>query len=403
MDRSRAVWLGGSLPIRLRRANSRTYFRTVRVTAMVERLTLKPPKGDWGPGVRLLLVLASIVVVVAGLRAGRAILLPSALALFLAILSLPIMLWFQRKGVPGPLAIFLAVMADIAIFGAIVLLAAQSVADFQTQIPEYTATLQNRIDEIIAGLEARDIPAREYVGGVVGAEAMTALVQSLFGQVTVFFRSAFVVVFILVFMLAEAAIFPKKFRAVIGDYEGDLSRFSKITGEVFGYLIIKTALSLVTGITIGLWAWIMGLDFPILLGLIGFLLNYVPIIGSILAAVPGVTLALVQHGGIGTAIVVAIGYLVINTIFGNLIEPHLQGRRLGISTLIVVLSLFFWAWAWGPVGALLAVPLTMIVKIVLENTEDLRWVAVLLDREAPATPLPKASLLPLGSPLDSEP
>jgi predicted PurR-regulated permease PerM len=347
-------------------------------------------------------VLASTVVVVAGLRAGRAILLPSALALFLAILSLPVMLWFQRKGVPGPIAIFLAVMADIAIFGAIVLLAAQSVADFQSQIPEYTATLQIRIDEIISSLEAREIPAREYVGGVVGAEAMTALVQSLFGQVTVFFRSAFVVVFILVFMLAEAAIFPKKFRAVIGDYDGDLSRFSKITGEVFGYLIIKTVISLVTGITIGVWAWIMGLDFPILLGLIGFLLNYVPIVGSILAAIPGVILALVEHGTVGPAIIVAIGYLVINTIFGNLIEPHLQGRRLGISTLIVVLSLFFWAWAWGPVGALLAVPLTMVVKIVLENTEDLRWVAVLLDREAPSTPLPKASLLPLGSPLDSD-
>lgn len=363
---------------------------------MVERRSARLLRGDWGPGVRFVLVLASTVVVVAGLRAGRAILLPSALALFLAILSLPIMLWFQKKGVPGPIAILLAVLADIAIFGAIVLLAAQSVADFQTRIPDYAVILQLRIDEIIGGFEARNIPAREYVGGVVGADAMAALVQSLFGQVTVFFRSAFVVVFILVFMLAEASVFPKKFRAVIGDYDGDLSRFTKISGEVFGYLIIKTAISLVTGVTIGLWAWIMGLDFPILLGLIGFLLNYVPIIGSILAAVPGVSLALVQHGAIGPAIVVAVGYLVINTVFGNLIEPHLQGRRLGISTLIVVLSLLFWAWAWGPVGALLAVPLTMVVKIVLENTEDLRWIAVLLDREAPTTPLPQASLLSIG-------
>jgi predicted PurR-regulated permease PerM len=343
------------------------------------------------------------VVVVAGLRAGRAILLPSALALFLAILSLPVMLWFQKKGVPGPIAIFLAVLADIAIFGAIVLLAAQSVADFQSQIPDYAATLQTRIDEIIEALELREIPAREYVGGVVGAEAVATLVQSLFGQVTVFFRSAFVVVFILVFMLAEASIFPKKFRAVIGDYDGDLSRFSKITGEVFGYLIIKTAISLVTGVIVGVWAWIMGLDFPILLGLIGFLLNYVPIIGSILAALPAVSLALVQHDGVAPAIIVAVGYLVINTVLGNLIEPHLQGRRLGISTLIVVLSLLFWAWAWGPVGALLAVPLTMVVKIVLENTEDLRWVAVLLDRDPPKDPLPTAALLSIGRQTDAEP
>lgn len=396
------MWLPNTLPIRLRWRNVCLSRGKNRVTVMAKKLSSRLPSGDWGPGIRFVLLLAATVVVVAGLRAGRDILLPSALALFLAILSLPIMLWFQRKGVPGPLAIFLAVLADIAIFGAIVLLAAQSVADFQNQIPNYAAILQSRIDEIVAALELRGIPAREYVGGVVGADAVAALFQSLFGQVTVFFRSAFVVVFILVFMLAEASNFPKKFRAVIGDYEGDLTRFTKISGEVFGYLIIKTAVSLVTGVTIGLWAWIMKLDFPILLGLIGFLLNYVPIIGSILAALPGVSLALIQHGAIGPAIVVAVGYLVINTIFGNLIEPHLQGRRLGISTLIVVLSLLFWAWAWGPVGALLAVPLTMVVKIVLENTEDLRWVAVLLDREAPSTPLPKSALLSIGRREDLE-
>ena len=350
----------------------------------VERLAEKVTKGDWGPGVRFLLMLASVVVVVAGLRAGRAILLPTAMALFLAILTLPIVLWFQRKGVPGPLAILFAVLLDVAVFGAIVLLAARSVADFQSRLPEYATILEVRFEEVVVALEGRDIPAREYLSGVVPAEMMTSVVQSLFGQVTVFFRSAFIVVLILAFMLAEAAVFPRKFRAAIGDLDGDLGRFSKITGEVLGYLIVKTGISLATGISIGIWAWIMNLEFPILLGLIGFLLNYVPIIGSILAAVPAIVLALVQHGGVATGIVVAVGYLVINTIFGNLLEPHLQGRRLGISTLIVVLSLFFWAWAWGPVGALLAVPLTMVVKIILENTEDLRWLAIMLDREPPA-------------------
>jgi predicted PurR-regulated permease PerM len=127
----------------------------------------------------------------------------------------------------------------------------------------------------------------------------------------------------------------------------------------------------------------MGLDFPILLGLIGFFLNYVPTIGSIIAAAPAVLLALLQGGGLGSALLVTIGYMVINVIFGNLLEPYRQGRRLGLSTLVVILSLMFWYWVWGPVGALLAVPLTMVVKIMLQNTEDLRWVATLLDREVP--------------------
>ena len=131
----------------------------------------------------------------------------------------------------------------------------------------------------------------------------------------------------------------------------------------------------------------MDLDFPILLGIVGFVLNYVPTIGSVIASIPAILLALIQVG-LGHAFLVAGGYLVINTIFGNIIEPNLLGRRLGLSTLVVILSLLFWGWAWGPVGALLAVPLTMVVKIGLENTQDLKWVAVLLDKNPPSVPSP---------------
>ena len=122
----------------------------------------------------------------------------------------------------------------------------------------------------------------------------------------------------------------------------------------------------------------MGLAFPMVWGLLAFLLNCVPSIGAIIAAIPAVLFALVQHGP-GSALVVAIGYIVVNTAIGSLLEPHLIGRTLGLSTLVVFLSLVFWGWVWGPLGMLLSVPLTMIVKIFLENSEDLRWVAVMLD------------------------
>ncbi len=356
-------------------------------------------QATWGPGARFLLVLASVVVVVAGLRAGAPILLPFFLALFLAILSLPIMLWLQHRGVPSPIAIVLAVLVDVAVLGVIVLLASQSVADFQDRAPLYAARLQNLFNVWIESLQARGIPAGEYISAeLVSAAAIMDFVGGLLGRVAAFLSNTFLVILILVFMMAEASIFPEKFRAVLGNGEGDVGRFAKITGEVLDYLMIKTFVSLATGLSIGLWAWIMGLDFPVLLGLIGFVLNYVPTIGSFLAAFPAVLLALIQFGGIGPAVVVVIGYGVINLIFGNLIEPHLLGRRLGLSTLVVILSLIFWAWAWGPVGALLAVPLTMVVKIMLENTQDLRWIAVLLDKEAPAT----KPALPGPMPLDQD-
>ncbi len=123
---------------------------------------------------------------------------------------------------------------------------------------------------------------------------------------------------------------------------------------------------------------LLGLDFALVWGVVAFLLNYIPTIGSIIAAVPAVLLAAVQLG-FGRAVLIAAGYVVVNTVLGNLVEPALMGRRLGLSTLVVFLSLVFWGWVWGPVGMLLSVPLTMVVKILLENTDDLRWVAVLLD------------------------
>jgi predicted PurR-regulated permease PerM len=117
--------------------------------------------------------------------------------------------------------------------------------------------------------------------------------------------------------------------------------------------------------------------------LIAFLLNYIPTVGSIIAAIPAVLLSLILVGTAGHAVLVTLGYVVVNTLFGNILEPNLMGRRLGLSTLVVILSLLFWGWAWGPLGALLSVPLTVVVKIWLENTHDLKWVAILLDKAPP--------------------
>ena len=346
--------------------------------------TYRPGSADWGPGARFLVVLASAVVVVAGLRAGAPILLPFFLAFFLAILSLPIMLGLQRKGVSPAIAILVAVLVDVAVLGVIVLLASQSVADFQVRLPLYATRLQTLFDSWIEALQARGFPADEYLSDeIVSANAIMDFVGNLLGRVAVFLSNTFIVVLVMIFILAEATIFPKKFQAIFGEAEGDMGRFAKISGEVLDYLAIKTLVSLATGVCVGIWAWIIGLDFPILLGLIGFLLNYVPTIGSVIAAIPAVLLSLIQFGGFGYALLVMSGYVVINVVFGNLIEPQLLGRRLGLSTLVIILSLIFWAWAWGPVGALLAVPMTMVVKIMLENTQDLRWVAVLLDKSAP--------------------
>jgi predicted PurR-regulated permease PerM len=199
---------------------------------------------------------------------------------------------------------------------------------------------------------------------------LTALLSTL--------SNTFLVILILVFMLLEAAGLPIKMRAAMGSSDADLSRFSKAAREIQKYLGIKTAISAVTGLLIGTWLAILGLDFALTWGFLAFLLNFIPNIGSIIAAVPAVLLALVQLGPT-QAILVAAGFVVVNVLLGNVVEPHLMGRTLGMSTLVIFLSLVFWGWLWGPVGMFLSVPLTMILKIGMENSQDLQRVAIMLD------------------------
>ena len=173
-----------------------------------------------------------------------------------------------------------------------------------------------------------------------------------------------------------------KFQAILGGNRQGRVRITHTIEEVQAYLWIKFQISLVRGICVGLMCWGATLDFPLLLGFLAFVFAFVPTIGSILAAVPGIAIALILHGE-GTAALIFAGYIAIDLFFGNLLEPNIMGRRMGLSTLVVVLSLLFWGWVWGPVGALLSVPLTMVLKIALENVPDLRWIAVLLDQVPP--------------------
>jgi predicted PurR-regulated permease PerM len=142
-------------------------------------------------------------------------------------------------------------------------------------------------------------------------------------------------------------------------------------------MAIKTLVSLATGVIVAIGLYVIGVDYPLLWGLLAFLLNYIPNIGSIIAAIPPVLLAMIQLGPM-QALIVAGGFVVVNIVMGSIVEPRFMGRGLGLSTLVVFLSLLFWGWVLGPVGMLLSVPLTITVKIALDSREESRWLAILL-------------------------
>jgi AI-2 transport protein TqsA len=329
-------------------------------------------------GGRFLLIAACLVVVIAGLRAAAPVLLPFFLALLLAMLSLPLLVWCRGKRVPTTLAVLLTILINTVALAAIVLIVGNSVERFTQEAPKYANRLQQMAVALASWLESRGIHLPPGIAEeVVNPGAVLNLVGSTVNSLASVLSNFVLVLLAAIFVLFEITQFPEKLRLAFGPQESGSDNVTRITLEVQRYLGIKTIISLGTGIVIGVWVGILGVDFPVLWGLIAFLFNYIPNIGSILAAVPAILLALVQLGP-ATAVFVALGYLVVNVVLGTFVEPYFMGRTLGLSTLVIFLSLIFWGWLWGPVGMLLSVPLTMIVKIMLENTEDFRWVAVLL-------------------------
>jgi predicted PurR-regulated permease PerM len=339
-------------------------------------------------GVRALVVAASLVVLVAGLKIGAPLLVPAALSIFLAITLMPAVSWMSRRGVPTLAAILLVVLTTFAALGGIISIATQSINQMRLAFPRY----QGQFVALQASLRSMllqrgiDLPLNFDASWISPARVMDLASGALVGLAG-FMSSVALVLLITVFILIEANGFPAKIRTALGLPELDLSRFTKIADEVQRYLAMKTVISLATGALVGIWVWFLGLDFPLFWGLLAFLLNYVPNVGSILAAVPAVLLALVQLGPKGAALAGA-GYLVINMVLGNVIEPNVMGRQLGLSPLVVMFSLVFWGWIWGAIGMLLSVPLTMIIRIMLEHSEEHRWIAVLLGPTPMGTRVP---------------
>ena len=342
---------------------------------------MKEPIPLSSPGSQFLLISAGLVILVAGMRAAEAILVPLLVSAFLAIIIATPVFWLQQKRVPGPLAVFLVVLGVVGIgigFGALI---GTSLQDFSEAIPRYQEVFTKEITPVLQQLQAMGIQLSEeallqYVDPGASMRLVANMLTGLGGILT----NTLLILLTVIFILLEASSFPVKVRAAFGNPKGAFQQFSKLTTAVNDYLGIKTIVSIGTGVIVTFWVMLLGIDFPLIWGLLAFLLNYVPNLGSIIAAIPAVLLGYIQFG-VGRALIVALGYVFVNLVFGNVVEPRLMGRKLGLSTLVVFLSLVFWGWVWGPVGMLLSVPMTMIVKIALESNESTRWIGILMDSE----------------------
>lgn len=339
-----------------------------------------PRRPVFGAGPRLLLSAASIVVLVYGIQAAQDVLVPFLLAVFIAILGARPVGWMDRHGLPHTVSVVIVVAGLVGAGLVVSAIVGTSINEFTTRIPAYTDSLSQALTALAERFAGRRTPVRvdELLSQIEAGSAMR-LTAVVLNAIRAVFADTFVILFIILFVLLETASFAPKLRAIGPRFERTLTEFGDFTEDLQHYLNLKTAISLATGIAVGLWVWAVGIDFPALWGLLAFLLNYVPTIGSFIAAVPAVLLGFIQFG-LGRALVAAAGYAVINTVVGNLVEPRIMGRGLGLSTLVVFLSLLFWGWVLGPLGMILSVPLTMTLKIAFQSSERTRWVAILLGR-----------------------
>ncbi len=342
---------------------------------------IKQTTSKRSPAAGILLTLAAFVVVIAGMKAAHALIVPFLLAIFIAIVSAPPMFWLERKGFPKFMAM-LSVLGMVTILGiGLSAVVGSSIARFSRQLPHYKDLVNLKTIESTQWLQGLGVPVeKNQFSDYFNPGAVIQLVADIFNGFGGVLANTFLILLTVIFILFEAHSFPSKIRAISTDPQSSLARFRQFSENVNHYLAIKTMASLGTGAVIALWMIFLGVKFPLLWGLLALLLNFVPNIGSIIAAVPAVLFALVDLG-LGTAAWAAGGYLVVNSVVGNVIEPRFMGRGLGLSTLVVFISLVFWGWVFGPVGMFLSVPLTITAKIALDSNDSTRWLAILLGPE----------------------
>jgi AI-2 transport protein TqsA len=328
--------------------------------------------------VRSFIVMACVVIVLAGIKAASPIVVPFVLSAFLAMICNPAIRLMCRFKIPKALSVMLLMLFIVLLGLWLASLVGSSINEFSKQLPVYRAQLIEQFAWVLDKLQSFNIHiSRQKVLEYFDPGMALSMTTNMLSGVGSVMANLFLIILTIVFMLFEAQDMPKKLHLALDDPDMRLKQIDKFLHSVNQYMMIKTLVSLATGIIVGIGLSIIGIDYALLWAVIAFLFNYIPNIGSIIAAIPAVLLAFIQFGP-GAAGATGLLYLGTNMVMGNVIEPKFMGKGLGLSTLVVFLSLIFWGWLLGSVGMLLSVPLTMVVKIGMESSQSGMWLAILL-------------------------
>jgi AI-2 transport protein TqsA len=324
------------------------------------------------------LKIAAFIIIGAGMYFAKSIIAPFLMALFISIICAQPIFWLEKRKVPKGLSVLIVMIGILALFFGFGYLIGGTISSFTSDISKYETRLNSIIDNFIQFLNYHRINVtKDQFPNLLDPSRILNFTVIAVNELVNMLGNTFLVFLTIIFMLLELSSIPEKIRAVFKGPAGSMDYLEKIIDSIRHYLGIKTIISIVTTILIYIALSIIGLDYAILWALIAGLMNYIPNIGSIIAAVPALLFALVELG-VGSAVWTLISFMTVNNILGNFIEPKIMGKGLGLSTLVVFMSLIFWGFILGTVGMFLSVPLTTSLKIVLEQNENTRWAAILL-------------------------
>ena len=327
---------------------------------------------------KAILIGAALVILIAGLKSASEIISPLLLAIFISIVCTPPLFMMQQRGIPTSVAMVI-ILALVGLLGVAVLgLITNASNEFSQSLPKYKSSLSLLYVQLntTAAQWGYTLPMNKLTEQINPDLIVTALNYMLNGISSLLANGLFVFLAVL-FILAEVAGLSDKLESALTDPETSMIRLRHFTRKVIRYLALKAATSALTAFCVALVLWLLNIDYLFLWAVLAFFLNFIPYVGSLLAGLPAVILALLDHGLLTTVWVIA-GYAAINIVVGNIIETRWMGEGLNLSSFVVFVSLIFWGWVLGPTGMFLAVPLTMLIMIALESDSGTKGMARLM-------------------------
>ncbi|HSK83050.1 MAG TPA: AI-2E family transporter [Rubrobacter sp.] len=325
---------------------------------------------------RVMVVLAATVVALVGIRLGAPILNPILFAVVMTLLFSPVYSWLLRRGLPAPLALLIMLVLLSVLFLGLIAILGASISRFTDRLGFYTAQLNGQVDSLDALLERlglSNVDVRDVVKPSALADALSLVLSGISG----FLSSLFLILMIMLFLLGEGPAMMDRLRTSVQEDNPQVASLTTVGQDVVRQFGLRAVVNLATGAGVTILLFVLGVDFPLLWGILTFFLSFIPYVGLVLAVAPAVVLALAEFG-VSRAVLVIAGIVVINILAENVLSPMMMGRGLNISPTIVFLSFIVWGWLLGGPGAFLALPITLFVAVMFDTFPETRWLASLI-------------------------